>query len=145
MQKIVVDTNIIVSAMISRDGNFSRKIIEQVFNSRVIPIIGEALFNEYWDVFNRNSAFQSCVLSEQERLEFLQAFIKCCLWIRIYYRWRPNLKDEGDNHIIELAVAGGAQYIITKNLKDLKSGELVFNAIKIVTPDEYIKDRLWEQ
>ncbi len=71
--------------------------------------------------------------------------MKCCRWCRIYYTWRPNLQDEGDNHIIELAVAGGAGYIITKNIKDLKSGELLFDNLRIVTPDEFIEEALWEQ
>ena len=145
MHKVIIDTNIIVSALISKEGNYSRAIIEQVFKNRLTPLMGEALFNEYSDVFNRQSVFKSCVLDEKERLDFFQAYMKCCVWNRIYYRRRPDLQDEGDNHIIELAVAGGANYIITKNIRDLKSGELLFDDLKIVTPDEFIKEELWEQ
>ena len=29
-------------------------------------------------------------------------------WVRVYYLWRPNLPDEADNHLVELAVAGNA-------------------------------------
>jgi len=144
MLKIVIDTNIIVSALLSRDGSYSRAVIEKVFNRSMTPLIGEALFNEYTEVNNRSDIFKSCVLNEKERLEFLQAYLKCCLWCKIYYKWRPNLQDEGDNHIIELAVAGGAKYIITKNIKDLKSGELLFEKLQIVTPDEFIKEKLWQ-
>ena len=107
--------------------------------------MGEALINEYLDVFNRQSVFNACVLNEKERLEFFQAFMKCCIWNKIYYRCRPNPRDEGDNHVIELAVAGGANYIIIKNIRDLKSGELLFDDLKIVTPGEFIKEKLWEQ
>nr|WP_228025325.1 PIN domain-containing protein [cf. Phormidesmis sp. LEGE 11477] len=39
-------------------------------------------------------------------------------WTFIYYTWRPNLKDEADNHLIELAIAGSASLIATNNLKD---------------------------
>ncbi|MBT4290720.1 MAG: putative toxin-antitoxin system toxin component, PIN family [Deltaproteobacteria bacterium] len=145
MGKIVIDTNIIVSALISRSGSYSRKIIEKVFDNLIIPLMGEALFNEYTEVTNRHDIFKLCVLNKKERLEFLQAFMKCCLWCKIYYNWRPNLQDEGDNHIIELAVAGGANYIVTKNIKDLKSGELLFKKLQIKTPDEFIKEKLWEQ
>ena len=145
MGKIVIDTNIIVSALISRSGSYSRKIIEKVFDNLIIPLMGEALFNEYTEVTNRHDIFKLCVLNKKERLEFLQAFMKCCLWCKIYYNWRPNLQDEGDNHIIELAVAGGANYIVTKNIKDLKSGELLFKKLQIKTPDEFIKEKLWQQ
>ena len=145
MQKIVIDTNIIISALLSKNGNYSRRIIELVFNDSIIPLMGEALFNEHIEVASRQDVFRSCVLNQKERQEFLQAYMKCCLWCKIYYKWRPNLKDESDNHIIELAVAGGVNYVITKNIKDLKSGELFFEKLQIITPDEFIKERLWEQ
>jgi len=37
---------------------------------------------------------------------------------RIYFLWRPNLRDEADNHLVELAVAGGAQAVVTRNKRD---------------------------
>jgi putative PIN family toxin of toxin-antitoxin system len=143
--KVVIDTNIIVSALISSGGSYSRKIVEKVFKEEIAPLMGEALFNEHIEVASRQDIFKSCVLDEEERGEFLRAYMKCCRWCRIYYNWRPNLQDEGDNHIIELAVAGGAGCIITKNIKDLKSGELLFDNLRIVTPDEFIEEALWEQ
>jgi predicted nucleic acid-binding protein len=51
--------------------------------------------------------------------------------VPIYYLWRPNLKDEGDNFLIELAVAGNAEIIVTNNVNDLGSAELSFEALKI--------------
>ncbi len=145
MPKVVIDTNIIISSMISKESSYPRIIMEKVFVSKITPLMGEALFNELLDVSGRQGFIQSCVLTEEERQEFLQAYMKCCLWCKIYYKWRPNLQDEADNHIIELAVAGGAHYIITKNIKDLKSGGLLFKNLKIVTPDKFIKEKLWEQ
>jgi predicted nucleic acid-binding protein len=56
-----------------------------------------------------------------------------CTWIQIYYRWWLNLSDEGDNHLIELAVAGNAQFIVTYNLKDFKSMGLQFPELQIVS------------
>ncbi|XOF34079.1 MAG: putative toxin-antitoxin system toxin component, PIN family [Candidatus Electrothrix sp. YB6] len=145
--KVVIDTNIIVSALISSRGSYSRKIVEKVFKDKITPLMGEALFNEHIEVTSRQNIFKSCVLDEGTRREFLRAYMRCCRWCRIYYNWRPNLQDEdeGDNHIIELAVGGGADCIITKNIRDLKSGELLFDNLRIVTPDEFIEEALWEQ
>jgi predicted nucleic acid-binding protein len=50
-----------------------------------------------------------------------------------------NLIDEGDNFLIELALAGNAQYIITHNIKDLHHAELHFPSIQIVTPEAFLK------
>jgi uncharacterized protein len=56
----------------------------------------------------------------------------------IYYGWRPNLRDEGDNHLVELAVAGGAEFIVTHNIRHLKTMELKFEALAIATPAQLL-------
>ena len=53
--------------------------------------------------------------------------------------WRPNLKDEDDNFIVELAVASGVEYIITYNIKDFQNPELTFKH-KVITPEQFIKE-----
>ncbi|WP_051088820.1 PIN domain-containing protein [Lamprocystis purpurea] len=56
------------------------------------------------------------ILSAAERDELLDIFLAQCRWTRVYFRWRPNVPDEGDNHLVELAITGGAQAIVTRNL-----------------------------
>ena len=59
----------------------------------------------------------------------------------IYYLWRPNSVDEGDNFLIELALAGNATSIVTNNVSDLRNAELKFPGIKIVTPGEMLRGK----
>ena len=59
----------------------------------------------------------------------------------IYYTWRPNLTDEGDNFLVELAVASGSRAIITYNLKDFSNAQLVFDHA-ITTPENFIEEML---
>jgi hypothetical protein len=54
--------------------------------------------------------------------------------------WRPNLPDEADNHLIELAMAGGAAAIITHNVRDIRRGELLLNGLRVHTPAEYLEE-----
>lgn len=61
-------------------------------------------------------------------------------WVPIYYLWRPSLPDEGDNHLVELAVAGGAGCIVSANKRDLETGELAFEDLSVRTTGEFIKD-----
>jgi len=68
------------------------------------------------------------------------AFLNVCRWVDIYYAWRPNLRDEADNHLIELAVAGGATRLVTKNLRDFRNAELIFPGVKVLSPEEFIKE-----
>lgn len=56
----------------------------------------------------------------------------------VYYRWRPNLSDEDDNFILELAIAGHADSIITFNKKDFLMAELKFD-FTLLTPREFLK------
>jgi predicted nucleic acid-binding protein len=63
-----------------------------------------------------------------------------CEWIRVYYQWRPNLRDEADYYLIELAVAGNAHCIVTRNTRDLESGQLLFPHILLLTPEQFLKD-----
>ena len=69
----------------------------------------------------------------------LAALAKVGRWVTVYYGWRPNLPDEADNHLIELAVAGGAVAIVTHNVRDIRRGELMLNGLRIFTPAEYLE------
>ena len=80
-----------------------------------------------------------CIRDRDEVSELLAAFFSVCEWVQIHYLWRPNLKDEGDNFLIELAVAGNAESIITNNLKDLRNAELQFDGLKVLAPEDYLR------
>ena len=62
------------------------------------------------------------------------------LWKRVYFTWRPNLPDEADNHLIELAVAGAAAFIVTRNLRDLNRAELSFPGLRCLAPAPFLKE-----
>lgn len=76
--------------------------------------------------------------SEQRQL-FLDAFLSVCQWNQLYFRWRPNLRDEGDNHLVELAVASNAKYLITNNIKDFRFTELRFPALEVIKPEQILE------
>jgi uncharacterized protein len=135
---IVVDTNVFVGAFLGSPA--SNRVVDACLAGDVQPLIGAALFREYEDVINRGELFTSATLSRKEREEVLDIFLAVCRWVHVYFAWRPNLRDEGDNHLIELALAGTAATIVTRNKRDLISGELRFPQLKIVTPEELLRD-----
>ena len=59
---------------------------------------------------------------------------------RVYYAWRPNLRDESDNHLIELAIAGNARYLVTYNLRDFSHMELNFPELSIRSPETFLEE-----
>lgn len=100
--------------------------------------MGNALFAEYQDVVNRDHITDLCPLTTNEKMNLLAAFMNVCQWVRVYYLWRPNLPDEADNHLIELAVAGNAQIIATRNIKDFQRSQLQFSQFEILKPEEVL-------
>jgi predicted nucleic acid-binding protein len=103
--------------------------------------MGNALLCEYEQVISREEILRLCPLSAEEIQTLLASFMSICEWTRIYYLWRPNLTDEADNHLIELAIAGNAKIIATNNIKDFKQAELIFSGLLILKPDEIINLR----
>jgi putative PIN family toxin of toxin-antitoxin system len=133
---IVVDTNVFVGACLGTGA--SNRLVEACLAQRFQPLMGAALLAEYEDVLGRSPLFAKSRLSPAERSELLDVFLATCRWTRIYFGWRPNLRDEGDNHLVEVAVAGGASHIVTHNLRDLKSMELRFPGLAVVTPTQLL-------
>jgi uncharacterized protein len=136
---VVVDTNVFVSAVLNSNGG-SRQIIRLCLQGELLPLMGNALFSEFEDVCSRDELFDVKLITRDERSALLDAFFASCLWTPIYYLWRPNLRDEADNHVMELAVAGNANAIITANKKDFRGSDLSFPAIKIQSPIEFLKE-----
>jgi predicted nucleic acid-binding protein len=102
--------------------------------------MGAALFAEYEEVLGRTELFETCRLNLAERDELLDIFLATCDWTRIYFAWRPNLPDEADNHLVELAVAGNARFIVTRNLRDVARMELKFPELRILGPEDFLKE-----
>ena len=96
----------------------------------------QKLPNQYRIVFN---LYELDNHTHKEIAELLSALYSRCEWVPIYYLWRPNIADEGDNFLIELALAGNATHIVTNNIRDLKNAELKFPELNIVTPARLLR------
>ncbi len=145
MSKVVIDTNIFVSALMNHHGA-PRHILRLALLGEITPLMGNALLGEYEDVIGRDRITALCILNEDEKQDLLNAFLSTCEWVSVYFLWRPNLRDEADNHLIELALAGGADTIITANKRDFNNGDLSFPDLTIQNAGEFLSQRRasWE-
>ena len=80
-----------------------RAVLRACLTAQYQAVLGPALLAEYEDVLGRSDLFTSFVLSGGERSELFDGFLNHCRWVEVFYAWRPNLPDEADNHLIELA------------------------------------------
>ncbi len=131
MLELVIDTNVFVSALRS-EGGAARQVLRGALTGRYRPVFGNALWLEYEDLLGRD--VWGSLTTATERQQVLAALAKTGRWVTVYFGWRPNLPDEGDNHLIELAVAANAPVIVTHNVRDVARGELVWNALRVITP-----------
>ena len=134
-----MDTNVFVAATTSTRGA-SREVLRRCLLGRYDPLMSQALFAEYESVLARPGLFRRSPVSNEERHALWTAIISRCLWVRVYYLWRPNLPDEADNHVVELAVAGNAEAIVTHNTRDFRRNELRFPGLTVVTPGALIAE-----
>ena len=138
MLSIVVDTNVLVGAL-WKQGAASRGVVRACLTGDYQPLIGAALFAEYEDVLAREDLWTESSLSVKQRDEVFDGFLHVCRWVEVFFAWRPNLPDEGDNHLVELAVAGNATMIVTRNTRDLVRGELRFPSLRVLTPEQCLE------
>ncbi|AKG08401.1 toxin-antitoxin system toxin component, PIN family protein [Moraxella bovoculi] len=136
---IVLDTNILVGAC--KGSYYANRLLVACLEGRFTPLVGVALLAEYEGVLARDEIFTDSNLSSDERDELLNALLSVSKWVKVFYLWRPNLKDEADNHLVELAVAGNARCIVSHNKKDFRQNELDFG-IAIHTPQELLESVL---
>ena len=137
-EKVVIDTSVMISALIGKRGA-SREVVRRCLTGSYLPLISNPLFQEYEDVSSRKRVRDICPLGAREIRELLDAFYSVCIWVPIYYLWRPNLDDEGDNFLIELALAGNSRKIVTNNVKDMKAAELKFDDLRILKPEQILR------
>ena len=139
--KVVIDTNIFVAALRSSGGS-ARGVVRLALEGKIEPVIGASLYAEYENVISRKSLFEKSLLDQEERDTLFDAVMSVSHWTKIHYLWRPNLRDADDDHVVELAIASGAEWIVTENIRDFQSGELIFDNFRIARAKTFLE--IWE-
>ncbi len=136
----MVDTSVLISALIGTEGP-SREFLRRCLQGDYQPLMSNALFSEYEDVSFRDRILEACPLNRHEIRELLNSLYAVCRWVSVYFLWRPNLQDEGDNFLLELALADNADFIISQNVNDLRCAELKFPHVRILTPEQMLRGK----
>ena len=136
--RVIIDSNVLVSAFTNAQGA-SREVLRSVLRREAVALLSIPLFMEYEAVLTRPETQRRCPLSRAEQGQLFDAFLTGAEMVEVYYRWRPNLRDEGDNHVLELAVAAGDAPILTYNRRDFADGQLRFPDIRVLSPAAWLK------
>lgn len=133
--KVVLDTNVLVAAVRSRNGA-SYKLLSLLGKGLYQPCISVPLVFEYEDVLRRENA--AYPLSEREIDDFLDYLCSVAERRSVFFLWRPMLRDPEDDFILELAVESGSNYIITHNVKDFQGCRRL--GVEAITPRQLLEE-----
>lgn len=136
--EIVQDTNVFVAALRSQEGA-SAEVLDRCLALEDQAVMGANLLAEYEELIHRDSLWRGVPVTTAERETLLDDFCAAAVWHPVYFRWRPNLPDADDDHILELAVASGVEHLVTHNTRDYDRGELKFAVPRVVTPAQHLK------
>lgn len=137
---VTIDTNVLFESLYSKRGA-SYQILRLVRHGEIGMAISVPVFQEYRDVLSRESSKRQLGIDDENTEVILQFIATVGRPTDISYAWRPNLKDEADNMVIELALASRSQYLVTSNTKDFTVGaDLNNNDIRIVTSGEFLRE-----
>jgi putative PIN family toxin of toxin-antitoxin system len=132
--RVVFDTNVLVAAARSKRGA-SYQLVSLLFTDKFKIAVSLPLYMEYLDVLMR-PAVKPSGIADADILDFVDEILQKAQTQNIYFLWRPWLKDEKDDMILELAIASQADYIVTFNLKDFRNIELF--GIEAITPKDFL-------
>jgi putative PIN family toxin of toxin-antitoxin system len=134
--QVVIDTNVIVSAIRSKRGASYRLLLGLGADARWQINLSTALMLEYEAKVREHGL--TLGYTDAQLDVFLDHVCAAAQERLIHFRWRPFLRDAGDDFVLELAVAAGADCIITHNVSDF-AGAHQFG-IGVLTPKEFLRE-----
>lgn len=134
--RLVMDTSTIVAAMRSPSGA-SAFLLRSIKAGGATLLLSTALFYEYEAVCKRPEHRQAAGFTYEDVDYFLEALNIFAEHIEIWFTWRPQLRDPNDELVLEAAVNGRADAIVTFNQRDFAPVTKQFN-VDILPPAEAI-------
>jgi putative PIN family toxin of toxin-antitoxin system len=135
LKQIVLDTNVLYAGLYSTRGA-SYQLLKAIERGKIRIILSTALLFEYEEVLLRKKA--DLGLSEKQIESVLDNLCRLGEHQKIYYLWRPFLKDPKDDLVLEVAGASQTKCIVTHNIKDFHRIDQF--GIKAITPNQLLKE-----
>jgi putative PIN family toxin of toxin-antitoxin system len=133
--RIIIDTNVLVAALRSRRGA-SHKLLMLLGSEKFATSVSVPLVLEYEDAAKR--LIGSAAWSERGIDDILDYICAVADHQKVYYLWRPFLRDADDDMVLEVAVAAGCDFIVTYNKADFRHVEHF--GLRVVTAKEFLEE-----
>ena len=134
--RLVLDTDAVVAAMRSPTGA-SAAIVRAARQGRATLLLSVPLAMEYEAVCRRSEHRVEAGLSDRQVAIFLDAIIAMGESVPTHFLWRPQLRNPNDEMVLEAAVNGGADAVVTFNVRDYGAAASQFG-VEALLPREAI-------
>ena len=128
----MLDTDVMVAALRS-DRGASRQLLLCALDNSLEVLVSVPLMVEYEAVLTRSEHLNVSGLTVHEVMDILDAFAKIVVPVQLWFLWRPRLKDPADEMVLETAVNGSADCLVTFNERHLAAAAREFG-LQVLTP-----------
>jgi putative PIN family toxin of toxin-antitoxin system len=137
MKRVVLDTSVVVAGLRTRLGA-GNAVLRLVADRRLVLLASPPLFLEYEDVLKRPEHQLVHGLTPDEIDEFLAELAALIEPVEVHFQWRPQSRDPNDEMVLETAINGQADVLVTYNLADFAVAWERFG-IPVLSPPELLR------
>ena len=135
--RAVLDTDVLVAAVRS-DRGASRALLISALERRYPVLASVPLMLQYESVLTRPEHLTAAGISAGDVEVLFNAIALVVEPIRISYLWRPVLPDSGDDLVLETAVNGQADVVVTFNRRHFVPAVALFG-LEILAPGDAVR------
>jgi putative PIN family toxin of toxin-antitoxin system len=133
----VLDTSVVVAALRTRLGA-GNAVLRLVARRRVVALATPPLFLEYEDVLKRPEHQLVHGLAPEAIDEFLAELASLIEPVEVHFQWRPQSRDPNDEMVLEAAINGQADALVTYNIADFAEAGERFR-VSVLRPGDLLK------
>lgn len=135
--RLVIDTNVLITALCNQDGA-SHLLIRWALADRIVLLASPALWLEYEAVLKRPEIRLRHGIALEDLDVVLDTLAAHVEPVHLNYLWRTQLRDPNDEMVLETALNARADALVTFNTRDFAEAAKRF-ALRLLTPSECIK------
>lgn len=133
---LVLDTDVVVAAMRSPSGA-SAELLRRIDHGDAVMLLSVALALEYEAICTLAEHRLASGLSAAETAMYVDGLIAMAEPVKTFFRWRPQLRDPSDELVLEAAVNGQSDAIVTFNESRLREARNF--GVEVIRPGEALR------
>jgi len=135
--RLALDTDVLVAGLRSATGA-SRRLLELLDEERFEAVANVSMMLEYEAVLKRPENLLAAGLSVKDIDDFLNSLAMLVVPVPSFFLWRPVLRDPADEHVLEAAINGQADAIVTFNVRHFAPAAGRFR-LQVLRPGEVLR------